>query len=396
MKALFCGLLAACLPLWGAERNDVVERWNAEFLSAVRRQAPPPCLVARNLAILHLSIWRAVENAGDGNEVVAVTGAAHEACSTLFSGDRAGFDTLLGQYSDVKGVRLESARSMAREILRERENDGSNTTIHYQPALAARVWERTTNNRAPELPHWGSVKPFILQAPDQFRPPPPPPLKSESYAKDVNEVRELGGAGSGKRTSEQEQIARFWSDFSYTTSPAGRWNEIACEVLEGRSLSIREKARLLAVLNVALADAGIATWDCKYHYRFWRPVSAIRETFDDGNEATKPDKTWTSLLPSPSHPDYVSGHSTFSGAAALILSRELGVPKEKIVVTNRDMPGVTRVYGGFEQIAKEAGLSRIYGGIHFRSANEQGAELGKRVAEWTLEHFDEITANPAR
>ena len=191
----------------------------------------------------------------------------------------------------------------------------------------------------------------------------------------------------GSRTKDEELIAQFWADFSYTTSPAGRWNEIAGKAMEGRSLTVRQKARLFAVLNVAMADAGIATWDCKYHYRFWRPVSAIQESMNDGNPATVPDTTWNSLLPAPSHPDYVSGHSTFSAAAAWILTKELGIPAKQIEVTNRDMPGVVRTFGSFEEIAREAGRSRIYGGIHFQSANAVGAELGRKVAEYVWKNI---------
>lgn len=387
-RAALCFLCATVPAMSSIKPVPVVERWNAEFLAAVRRQAPPPCLVARNLAILHLSIWQAVKGAGEGNESLAVSAAAHEACTALFPGDRSGFDALLGEFSEAKGSAMEAARLQAAEVLRSREDDGANTTVHYHPDLAPGVWERTTNNRAPELPHWGKVKPFIIGSVARFRPPPPPSLGSEAYARDVKEVRELGGALSSVRTADQEQIARFWSDFSYTTSPAGRWNEIAAKALETRPMTVREKARLFAILNVAMADAGIATWECKYHYRFWRPVSAIHETFDDGNPATTPDRKWKSLLPSPSHPDYVSGHSTFSGAAAWILTHSLGVPQEKIEVANGDMPGVTRSFGSYEEIAKEAGRSRIYGGIHFSTANEEGRKMGQRIAADVIARFD--------
>lgn len=387
MKRLITIGLLLVLPLHAEKSDRVVERWNAEFLAAVRRQSPPPCLIARNLAILHLSIWRAVEKAGKGNEIPAVAGAAHEVCTTLFSGDRSGFDTLVKSYPEAKGEILAVARAEADKVMREREDDGSSTTVHYHPDLAPGVWERTTRNRDPELPQWGLVRPFVLKSADEFRPPPPPRLDSGAYARDVNEVRKIGGAESASRTKDQEEIARFWSDFFYTTSPAGRWNEITCKELEGRGRTVRDKARLFAILNVTLADAGIAAWDCKYHYRFWRPVSAIHESLDDRNDATHPDKSWDSLLPSPSHPDYVSGHSVFSAAAAAVLTRTLGVPKKRIVVTSREMPGVTRSFASYEEIAREAGRSRVYGGIHFSAANEQGALLGKKVAERVMGDF---------
>lgn len=382
--------LISVAPMGAVESNDVVERWNAEFLAAVKRQAPPPCLVARNLAILHLSIWRAVEGSDKGSEQAAVSGAAHEVCVALFSGDRAGFDALIKEFpkAKTKGEVADQARTEARRTLAEREGDGSNTTIHYKPNLAAGVWQRTTNNRPPETPHWGSVKPFVLKSGDVFRPSGPLALSSAAYAWDVNEVKELGGVVSVRRTKDQEEIARFWSDFSYTGSPVGRWNEIASVALKRETMTIREKARLFAMLNVAMADAGIAVWDCKYHYRFWRPISAIHETFDDGNDATTPDEKWESLLPSPSHPDYVSGHSTFSAAAALVLTQQLGVPQERIEVTNQEMPGVVRTFKNYAEIASEAGRSRIYAGIHFTSANEQGAELGRKVGEYVMKSFE--------
>lgn len=383
-------LLFGCFSVLGFGAENVVERWNAEFLSAVRRQALPPCLVARNLAILHLGIHRAVESAGEGNEAAAVSVAGHEVCTTLFSGDRAGFDALIQEFPKAEDGVADQARTEARRTLAEREGDGSHTTIHYKPNLGPGVWQRTTNNRPPETPHWGSVKPFVLQSADIFRPAAPPDLSSAAYARDVNEVKRLGGVNSTQRTKDQEEIARFWSDFSYTSSPVGRWNEIAIEAVAQQGLTISEKARLFAVLNVAMADAGIAAWDCKFHYQFWRPVSAIHEVFDDGNEATPPDKEWESLLPSPSHPEYVSGHSTFSATAAFVLTKQLGLPRERIKVTNREMPGIIRTFESYEEIAIEAGMSRIYGGIHFFAANEKGAELGRKVGKKVMESFETI------
>jgi hypothetical protein len=384
------GLALGLLPLRAVEEGNVVERWNSEFLAAVRRQALPPCLVARNLAILHLGIHRAVEAAGEGNEAAAVSVAGHELCTTLFSGDRAGFDALIKAFPKAEDDVAAQARTAARRTLAEREGDGSNTSIHYKPNLAAGVWQRTTNNRPPETPHWGSVKPFVMKSGDAFRPSAPLALSSAAYARDVNEVKELGGVVSVRRTKDQEEIARFWSDFSYTGSPVGRWNQIASEALKHETLTIREKARLFAMLNVAMADAGIAVWDCKYHYRFWRPVSAIHETFDDGNDATIADKEWKSLLPSPSHPDYVSGHSTFSAAAAFVLTHQLGTPERSIQVTSQEMPGVVRTFKDYTEIANEAGRSRIYAGIHFTSANERGAELGRKVGECMMKSFGEV------
>ncbi|QTN31254.1 vanadium-dependent haloperoxidase [Akkermansiaceae bacterium] len=383
-------LLCLLLPVFaGGDESRVIERWNQEFRNAIRRQAMPPCLVARNLAILHLTIWRAVESAGEGNEESAACAAAYTVCTTYFSGDRVGFEKLLTEFPAAKGDVFLLAKQEAEKILESRADDGANTTVHYKPELAAGIWQRTTNNRPPELPHWQNVKPFVIASADAFRPPPPPALESKAYSKDVALVRDLGGKDSAKRTKDQEETARFWSDFSYTDTPPGRWNEIASQSVAGKGFSISKKAKVFAVLNVAMADAGIAAWDCKFFYRFWRPESAIHESIDDRNTLTVASTDWKSLLPSPSHPEYVSGHSTFSGAASRVLDKYLGKPSELIRVTNPDMPGVIRSFGSFDEIAAECGQSRIYGGIHFPTSNREGLALGRKVADRVVTHYSE-------
>src|SRR6185503_21247286 len=159
------------------------------------------------------------------------------------------------------------------------------------------AWRRTPPFfRPPELPQWSYVAPFALTNGAQFRPPGPPPLNSSRYAADVNQVRELGGLNSTNRTAEQTFIARFWSDFSYTVTPPGHWNQIAQNVATNRPGTLAENARLFALLNLAMADAGIAVWDAKYIYNFWRPVTAIQQADTDGNPETEADPNWTPLL----------------------------------------------------------------------------------------------------
>jgi hypothetical protein len=386
-KFTLLAVVALASSVHADDAKRTVEDWNAEFLASVRRQTPPPCLVARNLAIFHLAIWRAVEQAGRNDQSASAAFAAHEIAVSVFEGDRAGFDALLGKHPTVPSSVSEAARATAAAVLRVRQDDGSATRIHYEPELGPGVWRRTTRNREPELPHWGMVKPFALKSPDQFRPPPPPSLDSAEYAADLREVRELGARTSMRRTRDQQETAHFWSDFSYTSSPVGRWNEIACTALARNDWSLHDKARLFAVLNVALADASIAAWDCKYHYRLWRPVTAIREPLDGGAQSPRSGHGWESLLPAPPHPEYVSGHSTFSGAAATVLTALLGELEEPISVTNRDMPGVRRSFTSFQEIADEAGRSRIFGGIHFSSSNRQGHELGRKVGNMALAHL---------
>jgi membrane-associated phospholipid phosphatase len=195
-------------------------------------------------------------------------------------------------------------------------------------------------------------------------------------------VKTLGAVNSSRRTADQTEIALFWADGAGTVTPPGHWNVIAQDVAARNSM--RQKARLFALLNVALADAGIASWDAKYTYNFWRPVTAIRAGDTDGNPATAPDPTWTSLITTPPFPEYTSGHSTFSGAAAAVLSRFYGTPRVPFSTTSDALPGVVRDFSGFLEAAREAALSRLYGGIHFRSANEDGLKAGLAIGEWTF------------
>src|SRR5262249_7147764 len=163
-------------------------------------------------------------------------------------------------------------------------------------------------------------------------------------------------------------IARFWADGSGTVTPPGHWNQIAAEIANSSTNNLADNARLLAELNFALADAGIVAWDAKYHYGFWRPITAIRESDIDNNPDTEQEPGWNSLLITPPFPEYISGHSTFSGAAATILTFAFG-DNFAFSTTSPGLPNVTRSFTSFQQAAEEAGRSRIYGGIHYQFSN---------------------------
>ena len=342
--------------------------WNESYLRWVRQQAPPPCLTARGLAILHLALWRAASTSV--NPASAIQNAAHEVCSSLFPGaDMTGLTA--GMARDPR------ARALARVVLDSRAADGSSTTIHYAPKEEPGQWRRTPlAMRPPELPHWGKVTPFLLKSAGQFRPPPPPDIAGKTFAEDLAEVRDLGGKVSIKRTAAETETAQFWSDFSYTTSPPGHWNDIARQL--AARLSLKQSARLLALLNLALADAAIACWECKYHYNFWRPVTVLNR-----DAAAK----WEPLLATPPHPEYVSGHSTFSGAAVAVLQSFFGTDRLTFTATSDTVQGVTRRFNSLKACADEISRSRTLGGIHFPTACREGLVLGRKVGEWTVRVF---------
>ena len=278
-----------------------------------------------------------------------------------------------------------------------RGSDGSGTTVPYVPSTAPGAWRRTPPFfRPPELPQWPYVEPFALTNGAQFRPPGPPSLNSSQYAAEVNQVKALGGINSTNRTAEQTLIARFWSDFSYTVTPPGHWNQIAQNVMTNRPTTLVESARLFALLNIAMADAGIVVWDSKYIYNFWRPVTAIQRADTDGNPDTEADPDWLPLLNTPPFPEYVSGHSAFSSAAATVLAAFYGSDNVPFTVGSDSVPGVLRSYQSFAAAAEEIALSRIYGGIHFLSADVEGLEAGRHVGDYVFGHFLRRLNAPAK
>jgi hypothetical protein len=236
------------------------------------------------------------------------------------------------------------------------------------------------------LPGWGNVPCLAVADPTKFRPPGPPALDSAAYTKSLRTVRDIGSATSAVRTKEQTEIARFWEDGAGTVTPPGHWNRIAQTVATEKKLALAEAARLFALLNVAMSDAAIICWDCKYRFDFWRPVTALRET----------DPDWTPLLPTPPFPAYTSGHSSFSGAAATALASFFGTDRVRFSSTSDGLPGVTRSFESFSSAAEEAGMSRIYGGIHWDFDNTDGLACGREVAGYVARnHFRPVARERA-
>jgi hypothetical protein len=226
------------------------------------------------------------------------------------------------------------------------------------------------------MPGWGNVTPFTLLSSSQFWLPGPPALNTPIYARDYNEVKNVGGKVSTVRTAEQTQIARFWFE------GPGAWNTIARTVLTSRGADARDSARVLALMNLAMADAYIAGFKIRYVYDLWRPVTAIREGDHDGNDATAGDSTWDSHQNTPAVSDYPSTQSTFSAAAATVLASAFGGDQAQFTFTSgKPFDGITRSFTSFSQAARESADSRVYAGIHFRSACEDGLALGQKVGQ---------------
>ena len=379
---------------------DVVIDWNNAALDAIRAENTTPPIASRSLAILHVSIYDAVNGIARTNEqylvpsavpasasrLAAGSAAAHQALVNLFPADASSFDALhtaiLAGIPDSphKRAGIVWGEFVANQILAARANDGSDAVVPPPVGSGPGVWVPTPPAFLPYLlPQWGFVAPFAMSSSSQFRPPGPPSLDSQQYAADYEEVKQLGAAVGSTRTAEQSEIALFWADGRGTETPPGHWNSIAQTIADARGNTLEENARLFALLNIAMADAAICSWDAKYTFDFWRPVTAIA--------FAEPDLNWMSFIVTPPFPDYTSGHSTFSAAAATVLPLFYGTEDLPFTTGSDFLPGVFRSFSTCLDAAEEAAASRIYGGIHFRSASEDGLQAGSSIGEWTVTNY---------
>ena len=306
----------------------------------------------------------------------------------LFPADAVTFDALyaatLATVPDgpQRTAGISWGESVAAAILVWRRTDNSDAMVAPPASGDPGTWRPppASFHAVPLLPQWAFVEPFSIPTSSFGRPPGPPAVTSARYAADYNEVKALGAAAGSARTSEQDTIALFWADGAGTETPPGHWNTIAQGLAIRSGTTIDQNARLFALLNIAMADAAICAWDAKYYFHNWRPVTAIRNGDSDGNDATAGDPAWTSFIVTPPFPDYVSGHSTFSGAAATVLAMSYSSDDVAFTTVSDFLPGVTRSFPSFSAAADEAAISRMYGGIHFRFSNEDGLSWGLQSA----------------
>lgn len=385
-------------------RADVVLDWNKAALDAIRVDKTAPPKASRALACVHTAIFDAINSASGGayepylvqpveflapiSLEAAAAAAAHASLADLFPAQKAAFDAALATSlaaipnGPAKTSGIEWGQSVAEQILAVRHDDGSGSTVAYGAPTGANWWAPTPPAFASALlPGWPGVKPWTMTSGAQFRQGPPPSPLSPEYVAAFQEVERLGRADSTARTAEQTQIALFWADGPGTATPPGHWHVIAQGISRERHLSLIENARLFALLAVAGADAAIVSWDHKYHYNNWRPVTGIQHADTDGNPATAADPAWLPLIATPPFPAYSSGHSTFSSASARLLALFFGTDQISFSTTSDGLAGVTRSFTRLSDAAEEAGQSRIYGGIHWQFDNQTGLSSGRALGE---------------
>ncbi len=411
MNLAFC--LTVCLWAQGALSlaADLVLDWNNAALEAIRATKDNPPKATRAMAIEHIAIYDAAngivrsyrpyfitEMAPSGASLeAAIASAGYHTLTALYSDSEVQENIFLALYNEHLGAIPEGqsksdgiawGEMVANSVLDLRADDGWDAEVPHQQIDEIGHWKPTPAMFTPALlPGWGSVTPFTMISGNQFRPQPPPPVNSSTYAFEVNVVKAYGSIDSEVRNADQTEIALFWNDNPGTETPPGHWNAIAGEISATRELSLMENVRLFALLNLTLADAAISCWEAKFHYYYWRPIDAIREADADGNPETIADPDWTALIFMPPFPDYTSGHSTFSRSAATILAGFFGTDEIEFTTTSRGVPGAERNYSSFSEAADEAGISRIYGGIHYPSANLHAQACGYRIANQVLDYY---------
>ena len=377
--------------------------WNQTLLSIVNTPGAQPANIqpTRNFAILHAAIYDAVNAIDrshepylidvraprDASETAAADAAAHTALVGLYPTQQSVLDAdYAAELASVpagpakdQGIRL--GDEVARDLLAIRAGDGSNVAPPpFVPGTNPGDFRPTPPNfPTPVFTTWGQVTPFVLESGDQFRPAPPPALTSPEYAAALNEVQSLGSATSTTRTVDQTEIGKFWAP-----PIQNFWNQIAETVATTHHSDLATTARLFAALNLSIADSTIAFYDAKYTYQLWRPVTAIRLAATDGNAQTTADPNWLPLAGNtPADPSYPGAHSTISAAAGDVLASFYG-DNQQFSVTSPALPGVARSFSSFSGAVGEAGLSRIYAGVHTRLDHVAGLALGNNVAGFVL------------
>jgi hypothetical protein len=272
------------------------------------------------------------------------------------------------------GINL--GQSVAARLLEARAHDGSSAPDAYRPRTSPGVYVPTAITLSSM---WPDMKPFAMTTGSQFRPAPPISLDSEDWARDYNEIKDYGGHNSTKRTSQQTETARFW------INPLTGYQPFLRQLVTSRQMDVADSARFMALAVVGLNDAIIAVLDAKYHYNFWRPITAIRNGDIDGNPATDRDATWQPISPTPMHPEYPCSHCIQSGAVAGVVKAVLGTEDfPEIELTNPALPGVVHRFTNVGAMTEEVANARIWAGFHYRFSTRVGTQMGFQIGDYVV------------
>lgn len=379
--------------------SDVVIEWNQKANASILEAKVYPFAGTRVMPIVHTAMFDAINSiegrytpykftvtapAGSSPEAAGAA-AAHATLVALFPEQKAALDKA---YQDSlapipegagKTAGIAVGEKVAAKVLASRATDGADVPNTYRPVTQPGVFVATT---LPLGSQWGKVTPWVMERGSQFHPPPPPALSSPEWAADYNEIKELGGKKSTKRTPEQTEMARFW-----TIVGPPSFDPIVRQLAGAPGRTLSQNARLFALVEMAVADSYIAVFEAKYAYNFWRPVTAIRNGDIDGNDATERDAAWEPLVDTPLHPEYPCAHCINSGTARAVLEAEFGTGANSLSMTSPTAPGVTHKWPNIEAYAEEVSVARIYGGLHYRNSTMVGKAMGKKIGDLACQNY---------
>jgi hypothetical protein len=407
MKSRSIAVLVAsvCLGWTTPAKADVVTTWNLITLNCVGG-VPPSIPAGRggptgviDIALVQAAVHDAVQavqgrfepykyvnraRLGIGSPEAAAAAAAYSVLTGLYGSSHACLNGVPNPASTYPGdPGLQTGYKAADELLRYKRPAFMTERDPFLGGTAPGEWRPTPGVTAGANVYMSETEPFTLLHPRQFRPEPPPPLDSQHYARDYDEVKRLGSLTGSERTAEQTDLARFWGNFG------GQWFGTLRSIADEHLPDVGDKARLLALAALAAADSQITVYETKYHYNFWRPFTAIREGDNDGNPNTVGDATWTSFLATPPYPDHSSGANNITGSISTILQLFFGTDEFDFSVSSTATGLLTnpRTYTRFSQAQQEVVDVRVYQGIHFRFADEDGRQQGAHVAHWVFQKF---------
>jgi len=400
-------------PTVAAAGTDVLLEWNIIAQGEAVLVRPTAHGQSRGMAMVQGAVYDAVNAIDRGHQpylldvdaldidpeasydAAIATAAHHVLVSIVADARKPGLDTLyaatMAGILDGADEGVRAGEAAATAMITARTDDGFMDPFVFDIGTGPGDWRPEDGVLDPDA--WvGQLEPFLIQDPAQFRSNGPDRLTSTAYWKDFKEVKELGSLTSTVRTADQTNAAIFWQ-----FAPAPLWNRLLRDLSVEHDVDTVDTARLMAMANLAAADGAIACWNDKYYWNFWRPKAAIREADTDGNRKTVADPTWRSLfdpatatvppLSTPPFPDHPSGHGCLSGAVLHSARAFFGTDRIAFDMHSGRFPGQPRHFERFSQAMKEIIDARVWGGIHFRNADEQGATIGKKVAHWLNEHY---------
>jgi hypothetical protein len=377
---------------------DVITDWNdkAVALTIKHRMLPPQA--ERAIACMHVAMFDAVNSIDPRyqpyrvslttpkttSKEAAAAVAAASVLASLFPQDANELDAAIEAAAGAVpegAARAEAVRlgkEVAAKTVADRHGDGADAPDAYRPKTRPGVYVPTPITASSM---WPKVRPFAMKSPSQFRPEPPIALASPQWATDYNEIKALGGKSSKQRSARQTEDAQFW----LVTGPASYY-PIARQLVAARKMDLLDSARFMALASTALADSFIAVFDAKYHYDFWRPITAIRNGDTDENAATELEATWQPIDNTPMHPEYPCAHCISSAALAMVIEGVLGsadIPE--VSMTSATAPGVTHRWKNVWAYADEVAEARIYAGFHYRFSTRVGQDMGRKVGQLAVQ-----------